>query len=99
MTVTLEINELEEIGLGKKFQGVLCVMLESSYLFKDFSCQEIEQLVQYMHGYKALKGAVLFKEGERDSNLIIITEGKAQILKDDGYGEVKKLQTFVKVQP
>ena len=64
MTVTLDINELEEIGLGKKFQSVLCVMLESSYLFK---------------------------EVERDSNLIIITEGKAQILKDDGYGEVKKI--------
>jgi hypothetical protein len=52
MTVTLDINKLEEIGLGKKFQDILCVMLESSYLFKDFSRQEIEQLVQYMHGSK-----------------------------------------------
>ena len=52
------------------------MMLESSYLLKDFSRQEIEQLVQYMHGYKAPKRAVLFKEDERDSNPIL-TEGKA----------------------
>lgn len=91
MATALNINELEEIGIGKKFQDVLCVMLESSYLFKDFSRQEIEQLVQYMHGYKAPKGAVLFQEGERDSHLIIITSGKAQILKDDGFGEMKEI--------
>ena len=91
MATALNIEELEEIGIGTKFQDVLCVMLESSYLFKDFSRQEIEQLAQYMHGYKAPKGAVLFQEGERDSYLIIIASGKAQILKDDGSGEMKEI--------
>lgn len=91
MTIALNINELEEIGIGKNFQEALCVMLESSYLFKNFSRIEIEQLVHYMHGYKAPKGVILFKEGERDSHLIIITEGKAQIFKDDGFGEMKEI--------
>lgn len=91
MTAALNINEFEEIGIGKKFQEALCVMLESSYLFKDFRRQEIEQLVQYMHGYKAPKGAILFQEGEHDSHLIIITSGKAQILKDDGFGKIKEI--------
>ena len=91
MTTSHKINDLEEIGIGKKFQDALCIMLESSYLFKDFSRQEIEQLVHYMHGYKAPKGAILFQEGERDSHLIIITSGKAQILKDNGTGEMKKI--------
>lgn len=91
MTTSLNIDELEEIGIGKKFQSTLCTMLESSYLFKDFSHQEIEQLVQYMHGYKAPKGAILFQEGERDSYLIIITSGRAKILKDDGMGASKEI--------
>lgn len=91
MTTSLNIDELEEIGIGKKFQDVLCTMLESSYLFKDFTHQEIEQLAQYMHGYKAPKGAVLFQEGERDSYLIIITSGKAKVLKDDGLGKLKEI--------
>ena len=91
MTVSLKLDELEEIGIGEKFQNALCIMLESSYLFKDFSRQEIEQLVQYMHGYKTAKGAILFQEGERDSHLIIITSGKAKILKDDGYGQMKEI--------
>ena len=91
MTTALKIEELEEIGVGKQFQDTLCVMLESSYLFKDFSRQEIEQLVYYMHGYKAPKGAVLFQEGELDSYLVIITSGKAKILKDDGTENMKEV--------
>ena len=91
MATGLKIDEFEEIGIGKNFQEVLCVMLESSYLFKDFSRQEIEQLVQYMHGYKALKGSILFQEGESDSHLIIITSGKARVLKSDGFGEDKEI--------
>lgn len=91
MTTALSIDDFQEIGIGEEFQEILCVMLESSYLFKNFSRQELEQLVQYMHGYKAPKGAILFQEGERDSHLIIIIEGKAQILKDNGLGEMKEI--------
>ena len=96
MTNALKIEDLEEIGVGKSFQDTLCVMLESSYLFKDFSRQEIEQLVHYMHGYKAPKGAILFQEGELDSYLVIITSGKAKILKDDGTENMKEVATVRK---
>ena len=96
MTTELNIEQLEEIGIGKNFQDTLCVMLESSYLFKDFSRQEIEQLVHYMHGYKAPKGAVLFQEGELDSYLIIITSGKAKVLKNDDAGNMKEVATVRK---
>lgn len=96
MSTAITLNELEEIGIGKKFQDSLCLSLESSYLFKDFSPQEIEQLVHSMHGYKAPKGAILFQEGELDSHLIIITSGKAQILKDDGTGSMKEIATVRK---
>lgn len=44
-----------------------------------------------MHGYKAANGTTLFEEGETDSHLIIITEGKAQVLKDDGQGKMKEI--------
>lgn len=96
MTKESKIENLEEIGVGKDFQDTLCVMLESSYLFKDFSRQEIEQLVHYMHGYKAPKGAILFQEGELDSYLVIITSGKANILKDDGTENMKEVATVRK---
>lgn len=85
--------QLEEIGIGREFLDQLCVMLESSFLFKDFSRNEIEQLVEYMHGYTAPKGSILFQEGERDSYLMIITSGKAQVLKDDGSGKMKEIAT------
>lgn len=91
MTSAIRNNKLEEIGVGKNFQDVLCSTLENSYLFKDFSRQEIEQIAQYMHGYKAPKGSILLQEGERDSYLIFISSGKAKILKDDGGGNMKEI--------
>lgn len=96
MAAAINNDVLIETGIGKKFQDVLCSTLESSYFLKDFNRQEIEQIVQYMHGYKAPKGAILFQEGERDSYLIIITRGKAKILKDDGMGELKEIATVRK---
>lgn len=91
MNSAISNNKLEEIGIGKNFQDVLCSMLENSYLFKDLSRQEVEQIAQYMHGYKAPKGSILLQEGERDSFLIIISSGKAKILKDDGQGNMKEI--------
>ena len=84
-------KELEEIGIGKNFTEALCRMLENSFLFKDFSHKEIEQLAHYMHGYKAPAGTVLFQEGERDNFLLIITLGKARVLKKDDNGVQKEI--------
>lgn len=81
MATFMHTDELEEIGAGKNFTDILCHMLESSFLFKDFSYKEIEQLAKYMHGYKAPAGSVLFQEGERDNYLLIITLGKARVVK------------------
>lgn len=92
----LTIDDLEELGSGTKFHDTLCIMLENSYLFKNFSRAEIEQLVYYMHGYKAPKGTTLFREGERNSYLIVITKGKASVLKDDGTGQSKEIATVLK---
>lgn len=96
MTKMLNNSDLEEIGIGRRFENHLCQILENAYLFKDFSRKELEQLVQYMHGYKAPRGAILFQEGEHDSYLIIITQGKAKIMKDDGNGNIKEIATVHK---
>ena len=65
----MKIKDLEEIGVGKQFQDTLCVILENSYLFKDFRR----------------------KEDELDSYLVIITSGKAKILKYDGIKNMKEV--------
>ena len=40
------------------------------------------------------KGSILFQEGERDSYLVIITNGKALVTKDDGSGKMKEIATI-----
>ena len=96
MTAKLNLDDLEELGSGEKFHDALCVMLESSYLFKDFSRHEIDQLVNYMHGYKAPKDTTIFEEGERDSYLIVVTSGKAKVFKNDDLGKKKEIATVRK---
>lgn len=87
---------LEQIGIGKNFVDQLCQMVESSYLFKDFSRPEIEQLVEYMHAYRAPKDAMLLQEGKLDSYLIIITKGKARVMKTDINGQQKQIASIHK---
>ena len=85
---------LEEIGIGKNFIDQLCQMVEGSYLFKNFSRQEIEQMVEYMHAYRAPKDALLMQEGKLDSYLIIITQGKAKVMKSDNMGNQKQIASI-----
>lgn len=91
---TPQHDALEEIGFGKAFAEELCQRLESSFLFRDFSRKEIEILARYMHAYRAPKGTVLYREGERNSFLSLITHGKLDILKADQGEQGRKIATI-----
>jgi CRP/FNR family cyclic AMP-dependent transcriptional regulator len=85
--------DLEEIGIGSKFNDQLCQMLETITLFREFSRPELENLARYVRAYRARKNTTLLKEGGRDSFLCIIINGKVDILKEDADFHNKKLTT------
>lgn len=86
--------QLEEIGIGPAFRETLCQMLESTVLFRDFSRQEIETLVDFVHAYRAKANTRLYIEGERNNALMLITRGRVQIYKQADQGEPRHLATI-----
>ncbi len=89
-----KFNQLEEIGIGSGFEATLCNMLEDTVLFHEFSHAEITTLARYVHAYRAPRGTLLMKEGERDTYICIITQGRVDILKESQGFEKKKLATI-----
>ena len=89
-----KFTQLEEIGIGSSFEATLCNMLEDTALFHEFSYPEIETLAKFVHAYRAPKGTLLMKEGERDTYICIISKGRVDIIKETQEFEKKKLATI-----
>jgi CRP-like cAMP-binding protein len=87
-------TQLEEIGIGSAFKETLCQMLEATVLFRDFSRQEIETVVRYVHAYRAKPGTALYIEGERNNALALVVRGKVQVHKQTGEGQSRHLATI-----
>jgi len=96
MTNSNHLAKLEEVGVGEKIQDALCRLLETCILFKDFTHQELAQIMKYVHVYDAPKGAILFQEGEKDSYLMIVVSGKASIFKKSDSGENKQIASVLR---
>ena len=89
-----KFHQFEEIGIGSSFTTQLCNMLEDTVLFHEFSHAEIETLARFVHAYRVPAGALLMKEGERDSYICIISKGRVDIIKETQESEQKKLATI-----
>jgi CRP-like cAMP-binding protein len=61
--------------------GLRAELLERTQWANEFSFLEIERLAEYLQSRAIPKGAVVFREGERDATLFVIAEGKVGIVK------------------
>lgn len=93
-TPTTLPEELEQLGYGDSFKATLCDMLDQVTLFQQSSRQDIESLADYVHAYRAPAGCRILREGQRDSLLWFVIEGKLDVYKEAGPGEEKKLATI-----
>lgn len=84
---------LKQLGYGNAYREDIINMMEETIMFSDFSRRELEQLADYMHAYEAGVGTVVFKEGNKDSYLCVVIEGKLDVFKESGKGD-KKLATI-----
>ncbi|MBI5450888.1 MAG: cyclic nucleotide-binding domain-containing protein [Gammaproteobacteria bacterium] len=82
---------LEEIGFGDAFRRELIDLIEKSSIFDDLHPEELSHLSEYIHAYRALTGIRLYKEGERNSHLCLLVEGRLEVHKEVKPGTVKKL--------
>ena len=88
-------DKLEMLGSGTSYTAKIADMLERADMFRDMSRNEVDVFARYVQAYKAQKGAEVLMEGDRESYLFVVAEGKLDILKrtDEESGEKKKIAT------
>ena len=94
MSETVELTDaLELLGDGAGFKDELCAMIEGTQMFSDFTRSEVETLARYTRAYKAEKGKLIFREGEKGAYMCIVIDGKVDIVKENLERERKKIST------
>lgn len=85
------LRHLEPIGHGANPQVPLSDMLERTRLFDDFGRRELELAAGYMQAFRARTGSVIFREGDHESFMCIVVDGRLEALKADDYGVPKQI--------
>lgn len=91
MATTSLPKGLKQLGYGPSFRDQICSMLEEINLFTDFSHRELLTLASYMHAFEAVPGTVILREGNRDSYMCLVVEGKLDVIKEREEGEHRQL--------
>ena len=87
-------DDLEQLGTGSRFLATIADMLEGADMFRDFSRQEIETIAHYIQAYSAPIASTVLQEGDKESYMFIVAEGKIDIYKSGvDYKNDKKLAT------
>jgi CRP-like cAMP-binding protein len=84
-------DDMELLGEGASFQEAICSMLVEAKGFEEFGQHDIEFLARHMKAYRVREGATIFREGERNSYLCVLTKGRVGVYKEDRDNEVKLL--------
>lgn len=82
---------LEQIGTGASFRNHLCVMLEKIAVLRDMNRKDLEKMTDYMQAYSATPGIRIFTEGTKSNFICFLVEGKLDVLKETGDGDVRRL--------
>ena len=95
MTKSTELEGLDLLGDGESFRSELCEMIENAPMFSSLSHHEVEILSEYMRGYRAKEGAIIFEEGSKGLFMCVLVEGRVEILRDtpdEGKKKVTKVR-------
>lgn len=82
-----ELARLTCLGSASDMVDVLLDMLGHSKFFEDFTLDDIRRLSQFMTVYRAEAGDTIIREGNTDDFMLLILEGRINIVKTDAHGE------------
>lgn len=69
-------------------------LLEDSEWANEFTSIQLDCLAKYLKSYTLQSQLPVMEEGETNDLLCLLCEGKVDIVKQDGNGQVKKIQTL-----
>jgi CRP-like cAMP-binding protein len=84
-------SELELLGEGESFQDTICSMLKRAKGFEFFKQPDLVFLAKHMKAYRVQGGTTIFREGDSNSYLCVLIEGRVCVYKEDRNNEIKLL--------
>mgnify|MGYP002622047182 CR=1 FL=1 len=87
---------LENLGEGTALAQQIFEMIGHSRFFADFTRADVQRLTAFMHVYRAQAGQTIIREGDVDDYMMLIIQGRVDIVKTDSFG---KSQPMTSVGP
>jgi CRP/FNR family transcriptional regulator, cyclic AMP receptor protein len=80
------LQSLEHLGEGTALAQQIFEMIGHSKFFLDFTREDIQRLTAFMQIYRAESGQMIIREGDVDDYMLLIIQGKVDIVKADSRG-------------
>ncbi len=88
-------SEMRLIGDGRSFHDTICNMLMDAKGFEGFQQQDLNYLAQHMKAYAVDAGTTIFREGDHNSYLCVLIEGRVCVYKEDREHDNKLLTVIL----
>src|SRR6476620_12070887 len=85
------LNNLEHLGEGTALAQQIFDMIGHSKFFADFSRDDVQMLAGFMHIYRAEPGSMIIREGDVDDYMLLIIQGKVDIVNTDKRGVIQAM--------
>ncbi len=80
------LESLSYLGEGSSMVEEIFEMIGRSKFYADFTREDVDRLTAFMHVYRASAGQTIIHEGDVDDYMILIIEGRVEIVKTDSQG-------------
>lgn len=85
------LSKLRALGKADTRVSDILLRLGHAKFFTDFTKENVEQMSSFMQVYRAEPGEVIIQEEDIDDFMLIIIEGRVNIVKDDAQGESRPM--------
>ena len=77
------LKNLESLGEGTALTEQIYEMIGHARFFDDFSREDVQLLASFMQVYRAEPGSLIIREGDIDDYMLLVIQGKVDIVKTD----------------
>jgi len=83
VTQPSRLSHLEHLGEATQFASQIHSLITYSPLFENFNVSEVRLMSHFMQVYRAETGVEVIREGEPGDFMMLVLEGKIEVLKRD----------------
>jgi CRP-like cAMP-binding protein len=87
------LTTFEHLGEGTALAQQIFEMIGHSKFFADFTREDVQRLAGFMHIYRAEPSQTVIREGDVDDFMLLIIQGKVEIVKHDSHGKPQQMTT------